>query len=268
MMWPDLGTVDPLALIIEAVHDSRNWQSSLAPGVTNYITLRNAEKDEASGGSSSPGILTADPLSKLEVVQQVAPLGIRIDKLGQEKIKDFKKFDLVASVAEGQSLQTNDVDEFFAPAMYLNLADDEKLSRKSYERMKAGQSFTDVHSITCGAAVDTEFEYDSFVYDTMAGQSPPTKGNVDPGIFQQWLGNGSIARSSEGRRQLAKMQADLRKPQMVEDGFVIIDAINGTPLANILPQKAMANAYDEVWKVKQANPFQKFRVVRQSELIP
>jgi len=264
----EVGTTDPLLLIIEAVRDPRSWQSSLASGVANHITLRNSEKDQAAGSTSSPDVLSADPLSKLEVVQQVTPLGIRIDKLGQDRVKNFRKFDLAASVAGGQSLQTNNVDEFFAPAMYIDLADDEKLSRKSYERMKAGQSFTDLDSVSCGAAQITDFEYDEFLHDTLAPPAPRTKGVIAENIFQQWAGNGSIARSAEGRRHSAKMQADARKPQMAEDAFVIIDAIKGTPLANIFPQKAMASAYYEVWKLKQSNPLQKLNVVRKSELVP
>ena len=263
-----IGFADPLALIIAAVHDTRNWQTSLASGAANHITLRNSEKDQAAGSNPSTDILSADPLSKIEVVQQVAPLGIRIDKLGQDKIQQFKKFDLVASAGEGQSLQTNNVDEFFAPAMYIDLTDDQKLSRKSYERMKAGQSFTDPDSVSCGVARVTAFEYDEYIYDTMAPQGPPNKGTVADNIFQQWLGNGSVARSAEGRRHLAKMQAEARKPQMAEDGYVVVDATKGTPLANVLPQKAMAEAYYEVWKLKQTNPLQMFNVVRKSELVP
>jgi hypothetical protein len=260
-----VGTADPLALIIEAVRDPRNWQSPLGSGVTNHITLRNSEKDQAAGSNPLPDILSADPLSRLELVQQVAPLGIRIDKLGQDRIKNFRKFDLAA---EGQSLQTNNVDEFFAPAMFIDLTDDEKLSRKSYERMKAGQSFTDPDSVSCGAAIVTAFEYDEFVYDSLVPQAPPTSGVVGENIFLQWLGNGSIARSMEGRRHLAKMQADARKPVMTDDDFVITDAIRGTLVADTLPQKAMANAYYEVWKLKQTNPLQKFNVVRKSQLVP
>jgi hypothetical protein len=204
----------------------------------------------------------------LEVVQQVAPLGIRIDKLGQDRINNFRKFDLTASVAAGQSLQTNNVDEFFAPAMFIDLKDDEKLSRKSYERMKAGQSFSDVDSVTSGAAQVTAFEYDEFVHDPLAPPPAPAKGTIADNIFQQWLANGSIARSAEGRRHVAKKQADARKPQIIEEEFVVIDSTKGTPLENVLPQKAMSNAYYEVWKLRQANPLQKLNVVRNSELVP
>ena len=263
-----VGTVDPLTLIIEAIHDRRNWQSALASGVANHITLRNSDKDDATGGGSGPDVLSADPLSKLEVVQQVTPLGIRIDKLGQDRVTNFRKFDLTASVAAGQSLQTNNVDEFFAPAMFLDLQDDEKLSRKSYERMKAGQSFSDVDSVTCGAVQVTPFEYDEFLHDTLAPPVAPAKGGIAENVFQQWVANGSIARSAEGRRHFAKKQAEARRPQMQDEEFVVIDSTKGTPLENIIPQKAMANAYYELWKLKQTNPLQKFNVVRKSELVP
>lgn len=262
-----VGIADPLTLIIQAVEDTRNWQSSLASGVANHITLRNADKDQAEASEVSAEILTADPLSRLEVVQQVAPLGVRIDKLGQDRINNFRKFDLKASVSSGQSLQTNKVDEFFAPAMFIDLSDDQKLSRKSYERMKAGESFTDVDSVTCGAAQVSAFEYDEFLHDSLAPPPAPAKGVIADNIFRQWVGNGSIARSAEGRRHLTKRQADARKPQMTEDEFVIIDSTKGTPLENVAPQNAMTNAYYEVWKLKQANPMQKFTVVRKSELV-
>lgn len=261
-------SIDPLQLIIDSVKDSRNWQTALPAGVTNLVTLRNSEQDSNSGAPVSPDLLTADPLSKLEVVQQVAPLGIRIDKMGQDRVQTFRKFDLAASVGAGLTLTTKNVKEFFAPAMFLDLTDDQKLSRKSYEKMKAGQSFSDVDSVSCGAAVISQFEYDEFIYDDKAEEKITTKGTIPDHLFTQWFRNGSIAKSSEGKRNTAKIQAEARKPVMADmEEFVITDANNGVLVANIAPQTAMAGAYYEVWKLKQTNPGQTFNVVRKSDMV-
>lgn len=258
-----------LPLLQKAIQDKGNWQATMPAGKSAQVVLRNSDNDldEAPEAAPADGPILADPLARLDVTQQVAPLAVRIDKLGFQKVKDFRKFDLKAQTPDGQALAGSTLNDFFAPAMFLDLNDAEKLSRKSYEQMKAGFSFGDAVAVTTGAAQVTAFAYDNTLYDAMAPVTKPDPPVVPENHFQLWVANNSVGRSAQGRKFAAGKEIANRKTSAKGDPFVLADAVTGNRIMEVPAQNTVTAAYDEVWKLQQGNAFRKINVVRESELI-
>jgi hypothetical protein len=256
---------DVLPLIERAIKDKNNWQVLLPSARPAQIILRSTENDlkEENPEGSAEEMLLADPLSRLEVVQQVTPLGIRIDKLGFQRVKGFRKFDLAAEAGDDPAT----VDDFFAAAMFLELEDAEKISRKSFERMKAGISFSNEEKLASGNVRVTPFEYENIMHDPLFEEEKPEAPATREDIFRRWISNNSIARSAGGRQSRARIESLLRKPEIKSDPFVLVDKHSGKKIEKVPGQKSMTGAYYELWKFHVDHPLFNAGVIRESELV-
>ena len=94
------------------------------------------------------------------------PLNIDISRFGQAAPAGARRFTISSVSLGGQSQTTEPVKEFFAPAQFFEMSDDEKLSRPSFEPMAAG--------VTIGSAefaftpnADDWLEVDAIKFETM-----------------------------------------------------------------------------------------------------
>ncbi|MVM41358.1 hypothetical protein GO730_32840 [Spirosoma sp. HMF3257] len=177
-------SLDVLPALESALRDTRNWRVILPPGRPLHIIQRSADTNNADSSADQP--LLADPLARIEVVQQVVPLGIRIDKIGYEQARDFRKFDVKPADEGGTTADDDTIDDFFAPGMYLNLTDADKISRKSYELMTAGRGFSDFETVTTGVACQDDFAYEDKFIDTLTPPAKPQPVRFHPTAFGNW----------------------------------------------------------------------------------
>jgi hypothetical protein len=66
------------------------------------------------------------------------PLGLQIDRVGTAPAGGSRMVTLGAATVDGRTAGTTSVSAAFAPAQFLDLSEDEALSRASFERMPAG----------------------------------------------------------------------------------------------------------------------------------
>lgn len=259
-----------LPLLSQALRDSRNWQAIMPDGRSRHVHFRNTEKDRPTEAQADQkdNPLLADPLSRLEVTQQVVPLGLRVDKVGDQRPSDFRRYELRPAALNGEGGFTErDVEEFFVPGMFLDLDDAEKLSRKSFEKMKSGKGFGDDVNLRTGVLRAVEPDYEDYFRDPLA--APPDeqpKKKIPADRFNQWLGNNSIARSPEGRKATARMEIAQRRVVAKAETFVLVDVRSGKKIEEVAPQKNSVGAYDELWKLEKTNPLRQLMVLRESEL--
>ncbi|MFJ1596541.1 DUF6603 domain-containing protein [Streptomyces sp. NPDC088261] len=128
--------VDVAARLEEALDDPRSWTAQLPGAGNSVVTLRQITDAEDR--------LLVHPLGSLAVTQRVAPLGVTLDRFGQARVSGDRTLRLTAlrvrssPAAEPVGLRTAETREYFAPAQFLDLGDDEKLDRPSFERLPAG----------------------------------------------------------------------------------------------------------------------------------
>ena len=127
---PALPAADPLPDLVAALADRRSWSAELPPDVATLVTLRDTP------GTSD---VLVHPLGEISVRQRVVPLGVHITRFGSASVAGDPRFDVVALDADGRLLGDADVvSDHFAPAQFLDLSDDERLGRPSFELMGAG----------------------------------------------------------------------------------------------------------------------------------
>ncbi|MCU0433585.1 MAG: hypothetical protein MUC87_09050 [Bacteroidia bacterium] len=144
-------TEDVLALTRKALEDDRNWRAVFPANTNLSVTLKKVELPEDK--------IIVHPFGNLEVSQKVVPLGVEINKFGNKKPTGDTKFELT------HSAPASEIREEFAMANFLTLNDSDKLSRKSFERMRSGLGFGTGNSIQHGAETDKEVNYElSYVH--------------------------------------------------------------------------------------------------------
>ena len=121
--------IEVLPRLKEALGNRGNWVSQLPGHQLEVVTLR------ANPWAANDILL--HPLGTLTVKQNVVPLNFEISRFGQAPPAGARRF--TVSVAAGGFEQSREpVRDFFAPAQFIEMSDDEKLSRPSFEPMDAG----------------------------------------------------------------------------------------------------------------------------------
>ncbi|MFC7081262.1 DUF6603 domain-containing protein [Halorussus caseinilyticus] len=77
-----------------ALADNRNWATQIPEGGESLVGLREIPDDEKR--------LLAHPLGHVQVRQQVVPLGVAIEKFGENEPADFTRFDVTAVSVDGE----------------------------------------------------------------------------------------------------------------------------------------------------------------------
>jgi hypothetical protein len=141
-------TVKVFDLIKEALSDDRNWKASLPPNTNTNVSTKKIEL--------APGIVLLHPFTLLSVSQKVVPLEMEINKFGNKKPIEATRFTLTES--DGKNPES--VLEEFAIGNFQKLNDSEKLSRRSFEKMKSGLQFQTTNEIFHGARQHKEVTYE------------------------------------------------------------------------------------------------------------
>jgi hypothetical protein len=124
-----IPAIDVLTELINAMSSGASWRSILPPEVP-AVVLRPMD----TGGSQ----MFLHPSGDAEMTQSLAPLEIQLDRVGTAQPSGEKKFSITNPSINLVAATPHTSNGFFAPAQYLDLSDDEKLSRPSFESMPAG----------------------------------------------------------------------------------------------------------------------------------
>ena len=126
----ELPSVDPLPDLIAALGNASNWSAPLPQDSRMIVSFRNR-----------PGAaeVLVHPLGEIGVRQQFLPLGIELDRYAGGAPQGQRRFAITkAFVGTNPVTQLRPVNEQFAAGDFLDLTDDEKLHRPSFEAMPAG----------------------------------------------------------------------------------------------------------------------------------
>ncbi len=147
-----LDLIDVLTRVEDAVKDSRNWVAELPSNLRQTVTLRQVEPPKDT--------LLLPPFGVLSVSQKVVPLGMAIEKFGNQRPAAETTFSITWAGSGSEPAR-----EEFAISNFLTLSDNDKLSRKSFESMSSGLRFATGDASSAGANVDMDVTYEmSYVH--------------------------------------------------------------------------------------------------------
>lgn len=165
--------------VTEALSADGAW-TSIAPDRDVCVTLRAVDRPE----------LGVHPNGQLSVRQQAVPLGIPITRIGQSRVVgDQVTVNLAPMAGTAPSAPSTGQ---FAAAQFMDLSDDQKLSRPSFESYQDGIVFG-ATTTTTSAAVPTTASYETVF---IPEQRPRQRGRLfDTELFAHALELGAVARS-------------------------------------------------------------------------
>jgi hypothetical protein len=114
--------------LLHALGESHSWQTGPPPGAGAVVVK----------GSDQPSH-AVHPTGTLTVRQHAVPLKQRVERYGPDLLDNPCQYDVtMAQLGTRPPASYVGVTDYFAPAQFLTLSDDEKLARPSFEPMQAG----------------------------------------------------------------------------------------------------------------------------------
>ncbi|MGZ8537987.1 MAG: DUF6603 domain-containing protein, partial [Flavisolibacter sp.] len=238
---------------------TEQWQASLDFGKKLFVSLRKLDDTETA--------MLMHPAGALVVLQKLIPLDIDIDKLGNQKISDVKSISITHADSAGIELDLLPVTGPFAMAQYKEMADAEKLSRASFEKMHAGVSIT-MKNETIGAGLMTRriVEYEEIIIDKEP-QKAKSKGQLG-GLFDHFLIGHAATKSILSKSRRDKLQPFSQKITLQEENYTIAFAENNLAYNETSTFSSEAMAIDSLKKIIEDNPAmkEKFHVISSDEV--
>jgi hypothetical protein len=132
-------TVDVADLLSKEISNIGNWSAQLPKGGETYLTLAEVKPSAT---------LLAHPLGSLLFQQKLVPLELRMSQASGSKISGANEFSnaqlkLSQAAAELPSQSPQRQKDFFATAQFLELSQDERLAKPSFEHYTAGYELHD-----------------------------------------------------------------------------------------------------------------------------
>jgi len=146
-----------MPLLVEEYQKADNWLAVLPASNQLLVSLREIEGETAD--------LILHPVGSLKVSQRLVPLGLTVDKIGNQKPSDANKFDVTVSTS-GLDVH-GEVKESFAVGQFFDKSDSELLNAKSFEPMKSGLELSVAgEQYHAPLAVKRVVRYEKIIIDT------------------------------------------------------------------------------------------------------
>lgn len=253
--------VDAATLLLAALRDRGNWSHEVSTGDRALVTLRElpAVGDE----------ILIHPLSTLSVRQRVLPLGREIARFGSARPSGAREFHITEPRVNESSRELTPLTEYFAPAQFFDMPDDEKLSAASFEMMPAGVRIS-VAGGVFGAPIAADLGFEEIIVDSTAKPEPTppprTITRLDAASLFRQVQWGAASQSGARKVGREKYRGEGTPVTVVEERFAIErnDEKTQPPTGEDL---TFSEAKAELRKMKRANPgaFRLMQVVPQTK---
>jgi hypothetical protein len=141
-------------LLIEALQDPAAWREAPPEADAAMVTLA-----ESSGTE-----VRVHPAGSLDVLQRVVPLNRELEQFGAGKLGDLTELRLLSPVIDGSPATSSELSDWFAPAQFFQLTEEERLSSPSFEEMPAGLRFGD-DGVSSAPAQPFTLDYEQIIKD-------------------------------------------------------------------------------------------------------
>jgi hypothetical protein len=190
------ASADPRQLARDALHHNPGaWQSLVPPEADRVVRLKAAPPSDVE--------VTVHPMGLFDVRQHAIPLETVITRVGANPVPEGQRrvhFG-VPHVNGTPAGALSEVTDLFSAGTYLDLSDDEKLSRPSFEPMPAGARIRPPgEAATFDEARQADLRYETFVCDEDGVRGRHSKALADRLFASSPLS--TLAAGSAGRSEL------------------------------------------------------------------
>jgi hypothetical protein len=208
--------IDVRALLAAELAKPENWSAEPPVRTSAMVTLAPRRGE--------PGV-RAHPLGRLVFAQQVAPLGLRLERFGDAAVAGPDLFTVESVTVGGRPLAEalpqagrRPVREHFARAQFVEMTEEDRLRRPAYEEMDAGVEFASAAYEVSPRPVRADLEYETSYLDLETGGTRPEPevptAATSADLLQQLGRFGAAGRASF---RFAEAMAAVRLPLAVSD---------------------------------------------------
>jgi len=190
---PDIAV---LPKVIEALEQSRNWIGELPSNRFLLTTLKTIELEEG-------GVLM-HTIGTLTVRQTVIPIGLDLDKYGNYAPSDINKVEFTEININNESVEYDLIKDAFAPAEFVEMTDQDKLSSPSYKDENSGVKAKATEDLQMNYGINRLVNYELRVSDYDRNSDTPyllyepNSGmiNDEKSLFKKMTLGGAVGRSA------------------------------------------------------------------------
>ncbi len=200
-----------------------------------------------------PSLLVLHPVGRLQISQRLIPLGLPIDKVGNQKPSDVKKVSV--SVASGGLSVIQPAKENFARAQYQEMDDAAKLSTPAFEMLDAGVELgaTGTSWATGPGAVRT-VRYEEIVIDTGHERLPQRFVLFWANLFSHFQRGSAICRHELSQTTELRLKPFAEKILVQTDHFAVANVANNSSLGATAVFGSHAEAAAHLNSIVSDNP--------------
>lgn len=241
-----LPSIQIFDLVAAEIDRPANWGTELPNGARLLVTLR----DRAEGDAA----IVVHPSGRVRVSQGMVPLGLTLEKVGNQRPSDVNH--LTLSPVGASLTKIGDVLDRFAAGQFLDIGE-AALSRADFEPMKAGILVDGPgDEYTTGHAVRRRVRYEEIVIDTNYKRSSKRFSPFPGKLFTQLLKNASVTKSALSKAQRTRLESSGDKAAVLtEETYSVARQRDNKSLdASPLKFSSQAAAHEYMKTQMAANP--------------
>jgi hypothetical protein len=218
-----LEGVDAMPLLAAELQDNSNWQADI-PAANNLLVSLRALDGTLDG-------LVMHPLGQLRVSQRKVPLDITIQKIGNQKVNDAKKFTLKVESADLKKV--DDHDEMFALAQYQDADNSKKLSLPAFQPLAGGLLLSvDGKQTRSSVLVKRNVRYELTTIDNNFKRFKKRFFVFWGTLFGHFALGGAVTKAEVSAHQKKKLQPFDTQIVAKQPGFTVASVSDNKPVAD------------------------------------
>jgi hypothetical protein len=244
-----LPDVAVLPKLLAALRQPENWEARLPARNHLLVSLRTID-------DVGQDRLVIHPAGVLTVAQKVVPLDTTIERFGNQRPADARRFTIHHASANGSAFRKRPVEEYFAPAQFEDMDNAQKLSRRSFERLPAGVRLTSQdNDLQSSRVVARELRYETITIDTQSRRTAQGKVFGERlATFRPLLRGGALARSRFSTTRRAEPLLGPGRIGVDPEGYSVVGTDDLRPFDGKSSYRSQAGATSYLRELVRANP--------------
>lgn len=245
---PDVAVIP---LITADLQKKENWLAALPDQKKLLVQIKELPDND----------IVLHPLGTLSITQKTAPLGVKLERFGNQHPSDGGTYDISSVKIQTVTQSTESVLDNFAPAQFRNMDDNQKLKASSFEYLRAGVKLKSLTTsdLYMDAYATKEVAYDRIIIDNVHYEKQ--RRNMRRALINGFTRGGLVSASTISRQLRSDLNQPIVQASMKQENYQLISkdslkelsTITGSGITNT-KSGSLADAYTLLEKLVQQQP--------------
>jgi hypothetical protein len=232
-----LPPISVFPLVLGELAKPESWRALLPAGNRLLVSVRTQPQDRDT--------IVLHPLGALQISQRSIPLGVRVDRVGNQRPGDVNRISIEAPGGTGLVKQ-DDAFEMFAPAQFRDFSDAERLSKPAFARERSGVQLSAAEGLRSSGMVRRNIRYEEIIVDTNFKRFARPFSGYAGSLFDFFTRGASVARNELSHATTIRRQPANAAFAVTGDTYTVAFAATNQAVANeaiAFPTESSAREY-------------------------